>query len=322
MSTTPSFLSVDAGSSFFKAATHSEAIRFASMVHELPAPSRGSLEVEGKHFVCGDIALDRQSKLQAQPHQSADYHGSLTQRVLICEALNRLGGGDYDALILNLPYFMRDNPEAANRILQQSKTFEWSTQGTRHTAQMGQVKLLPQGRGAIWSHLAQVPDRSQLHLVCAVDIGGHTTDVVTLRPGDKLGQQNTVEDASHSCAVNVAWFWRQLSARIQETPGHDLLGEHFAFYTVMRAIENGSYALRHKNAVIDVRRAAEQTKKDFTARLLASVQRIVGEWWGDVDCIVLTGGGAMLVDRQVWDDGRIVVTDSLANVNGQKYLLN
>lgn len=311
-------VSVDLGSSITKGVINEgEEVgiaNFPSIVVPVDQPLRhGCIQVRGQWWVYGGQALLEQRALKTQPQQGAEYHGSLTQRVLTCAALKHLLGGcfypEVEKLAMGLPYVLVDDAAAMRRMTDFCESFVWSDHDGEHVVSPKEIYLPAQGSGALIQHLREHPE-DRAGLIVVVDIGGQTADCVAQQDGQ------IVRACSRSINVNVLQFFTMLVAHIQQDAYP--IERAWDYHDVMQRLRRrGSVELRGidgRKKNIDANIA--QVRAAWTDRLHAAVSATLGGRWADVDQLIFTGGGAALVDTKLWH-GKITVMDDMANVRGQ-----
>lgn len=314
----PTSISIDSGSSFLKYFDGQRADQFPAVIERIPeeAPTYpDEIIVSGTRFAVGQTALMATNRHVQDPHIKRGFHGSDEQTVQMCYAFEQLGlNGDYNNLLVSLPYADHQQDDVRKRVLQR-KVFEWQT-GTgikRHVA-FEYVATTPQGVGALLYHRQQSP--GYYDLATLVDIGSCTLDVVTVSHDKRINDYQFNHQASQSNRkVSVATFKSQWIDQIHDIDG--LQNRNFGYHQLMAMPIKNNFRLLHRGDSIDLRSTFENVRFEFTRQVADSVRRITGDLWDSLNAVVLTGGGAQLIDLKAWPDDRIHLLDVFANVRGQ-----
>lgn len=322
-----SVISIDAGSSQMKAYNGRKTIKFPSVLQRLP-PSmpayRDELLVNGRRWLVGDEALREHD---AEPHDERDFHGGRDQYVYMCYALAQLGAeGTYDQLVLSVPYGDGYDSEL-QRTLTRRKEFSWSQNNKPKAVTFKRVAALPQGVGAL--RLFQTMTEKRPELVTMVDIGSITVDVVTAQFDPRTGEYNYVYRACRSdralgmAAFKQLWVDKYIhnlrGLQNREIGYHTLMNRAIAWVEARKKSAEAELFLKHEASRVSIREGYEELCYEFNTRILDLTREVVGALWPDLDKILVTGGGAEILDLEEWPR-HTVKLDVWANVKGQ-YLM-
>lgn len=312
--------SVDMGSSVTKGAADNGSeealVSFPSVVVPVEAGHPGAIGVDSGWYAVGTDAMRMQREQNTRPQTGAEYHGSDTQRILVCALLRALGvhkQGGVSKLAMGLPYVLTLDADVMGQMTEFCRTFRWrDSDGTEHVVHPDERYLPAQGSGALIKYLAS-NRHDEARLVLVVDVGGQTTDCVATELGALVGA------CSQSVGINVYTYFEWLVARIKAEPY--AVQRSWDYHDLMDRVRQQRYLVRGNDGrQQNIERCVVQTRHTWTRALQVAVQGNMGSRWPDVERIVLTGGGAALVDTSVWR-GPITVMDGYANVQGQHMAL-
>src|SRR5688572_1201148 len=122
----PRVVSVDPGVSWVKYRCGSKRGKFPTHAVHVPPPSPSrAIQVDGRSYMVGEHALLYTTGVPT-PLRDGRYHGSPTQAVHVCYALNELGAtGRLDMLVLALPYSERNDQGLINQVCQTMRRLRW-----------------------------------------------------------------------------------------------------------------------------------------------------------------------------------------------------
>src|SRR3982750_4670703 len=314
-------VSADNGSSIIKAMGDHGRARFPAVAHPLPSsgpPVSGEIAVGGRRYLLGDYALLYQAKPTAEPHRERDYHGGDMQAVLVCGALRELRvSGDVELLVTSLPY-RYSRMESLLSAVRARHTFAWDGQDGPKTVRFGQVKVMPQGVGALMGHDRDNPDIAEGTVAILLDLGSSTADLVVLRR--KGGGWRYVEEACSSWhdMGSVAGFYTSWAASLRAEPG--LATYPFHYHGLMERAQHGRFKLPHMGGEVDLQPSFEALARSYQGDILQRLRLECGEaLWAEAAQIVVTGGGAEIASYFPWPDPRILKLDTWANAEGQHH---
>lgn len=321
----PEVVSIDSGSSYMKAFDGTHSVMFEGVVHRLPATAPGAddaLIVDGKRYLVGGAALTYQGNPTQAPCREAGFHGGVKQHVQICRALSAMGiTGRHDKLVMSLPY-LRAREAHCHEAVTRRRDFVWQDRAGAHAVSFGRVVVIPQGVGALRLFEREQP-QTPLRQVILIDVGSCTTDIVVVRrTGTGVGSKWAfVEDSCTS--------WQHISTTVFFSAWARRLGslEGFAdyawnYYTLMRRAMDRDLTWQHGARKVDLAPHFEEAVRAFSEGLLAEVRNhCAPSLWLECDGIILTGGGASLVELHPWEDERerLITMDTWANARGQYY---
>lgn len=311
-------VSIDPGSSITKAGWNDKAIQFPSVL--TPSQPGDGICVLDSWWLVGEDAIYAQRILNTNPQLGAGYHGSDVQRVLICEALRRLGLGgevrEVDGLALGLPYDLARDVDLCATLTRSCRAFAWQTREGPAQVRTENVFIPPQGGGALYLHMSEREQHVPGEIVSVVDVGGQTADVVTAELGARMGEEQVIRAASQSVNVNVFGFYRMLVAAMKQQ-GFAVHREH-DYHGLMARIRRGQFLIPGGPGgdTQDISGVLTRVRADWTASLQQAVMSVIGSRWMDVSTVIITGGGSHLVDPQAWQ-GPWLALDDMANVRGQ-----
>lgn len=158
--------------------------------------------------------------------------------------------------------------------------------GSERRVEVEAVEVVPQGAGVYFDYL--LSDRGRLarrdayaETIMVVDVGGRTTDIVTMREGDYL------RDQTDGVEIGVR--------NIQEHVGRYLareLGETYGPAALEGAVRQGW--IRHYGERYDLQDAIAEIVPEAWAPIFTRLAELV-ETWGAIDRMLLAGGGALLI---------------------------
>lgn len=316
------YVSSDLGSSFCKVSNGDSKVRFPSIVQG-SRPGNG-ICVGGAWYVVGRDAIDAQLNPRTDPQAIAKYHGSASQLILLCDAMRRMGYDDahgIELLMLGLPFGMHRDAAVCKRVEQMCQLLSWHQPDFEGEIRVTprRVRIVPQGLGTLRLFAEQHPDRAQEGSRIAVaDVGGQTTDVINMEV-EEGGTPRFIGGCSRAIGINVLEFYRMLLDDMQDkTRNAYVLKRDYHFHDVMERVRHGRLLFQEGpgGPEHDATDNVARVRRAWTMRLQAAVQEVIGSRWSDLSAMVLTGGGAALVDENTWQ-GPVVTMGDTANVDGQ-----
>lgn len=279
-----------------------------------------TLTVEGVRYVVGASALRTHTDefSLVTPNVQGGYHGSAAQRAQLCYALQRQGcQGDFDKLVLSLPYGDAHNAKLCAQLTAR-QDYVWDDhKGVRHSVHFDRVHVMAQGVGALVVLEAQTRERPRTRLMA--DIGACTIDQVPMRYDDEKRHYVALPDKGRSRrSLSIMAFYRHWHDLLCEEDGLQDLRR--GYFELMDLPMRGDFMLRYGAQVIDTQPTFAAAQRWFTQRLLSVLAEDLGpRLHAEVDQIVLTGGGAELVDLPGIQelDPRVIRLSVWSNVEGQ-----
>lgn len=313
------------------AATDVVIMNGGQVVHQLAIPSRArpglhnisaiggaqdaiapAYETEGSTFTVGDLSDSESARFE-------DYPFSGMNRVIVHHALRLAGlGGKRVRLATGLPlatFYQNGVPNTAV-IQRKDASIRQAVMAADKSpvAEIVHHETYPEGLSA-WVDYAVKEDGNlrtgiEDETCCVIDIGGKTTDIAVVLPGQRIDHSR-----SGSADIGVLDVIAAMSA--------DLQNEHKVAFS-LAAIDN---ALRTKTIKIwgqqkDAGPVIERAVKSVLDRLLREINRKLGAGV-DIDKILLVGGGANVFGKAVSNHPNIEIPDNpeFANARGfAKYL--
>jgi hypothetical protein len=311
-------ISIDSGSSYMKAFDGTARVRFMAIVAEATASaSPGDLRTLGDRYVIGDAALGYFTHEPARINASNDYHGSPRQRIQICEALRRLkASGAHSMLTLSLPYDLALDSGLDERLRRDYRKFEWEADGKPQCVTFDSVKIAPQGLGALCMSSPDLdPNEPQRALI--VDIGSYTTDVIAAQRIDgSWGYVGNLCASWHKHTIGKlfdAW------GEEQNKSGERVPDYAWCYFDIMGRAEQGYFHVPYRGQKIPIKESFDIVAGRFRRALMADLAEHCGpRLWDGLTRIVITGGGAQIMNAEPWGDPRVAVLGAWANVEGQQ----
>ena len=284
--------------------------------------------VEGEPYLAGEIAYLNIRNRPEGPNRSAHFHGGKEQFTLMCAVLNELGlyGGPGGTLSISIPYNEVNNRKLLAD-LKTRNTFAWQVFGedgelVERSITFERISIVPQGVGALIHH--NLKDNDMYKSLGIIEIGSVTTDAIVLGWSRKNGRHEYNAAASDSLrTISVDKFIEWFKEELQKIAG--LSQRKFAYHYLSEIIESRSFRITHGASVFtdEVERAFLKAQKRFTEALVAEVI----EQWGEElymahDLMLVSGGGAELIDRTSWEfRDRTIFGSALDNVKGQAHVI-
>lgn len=315
-------IALDSGSSFMKAYAGDQKVRFPAVARVIDDQydHGDTVAFDGQKYVVGESALQTYTDdwEMLEPATQRGFHGSPEQAAQMCYAMQRLGAsGNYDVLALSLPYADSQNEDLRN-LLKGQQIYEWKdSHGDDHEVHFDKVMIMPQGVGALCVYEAESVERPQTLLL--VDIGSCTIDIVALRYNEVTGRYLYLHDKSTSRrSLSTTEFYKRWYSRIREMDGMQNLRKGYFELMALAQADERPILLRHGGRMVDITDAYEITRVWFSARLARLLREDMGDkLLDDVETILLTGGGAALVDKHRLDTAQVTVMSVWDNVHGQ-----
>lgn len=317
-------VSVDSGSSFLKIVAGSHGLSIQTNVVQASESSVISYDdeiiVNGKKYYVGETAKNATNKLIEDPAIEAGFHGGDKQYIQMCYAFQQMGiMGEHELLVVSLPYSdCRD--EAIKTKLKERNTFKWKAfikgEWIDKVASFKEVKIYPQGIGALrfYTHNLSEKPRS----VCLIDIGSCTSDIVTVQLDRRTNDYTYNAQASKSLReISVSDFMRKWSKEIRQAPG--MKDRKFSYFELSEMAKHKEFKIIvGSQPKFDSMPLFEDAKKWFTNEIYKHAKEVLGDLWDGIEQVILTSGGAYLIDESTWDcNGRTIKLDEWSNVKGQ-----
>jgi hypothetical protein len=313
-----SVIAIDSGSSYLKMFHGDKPLMFPAVSHRLMGATDYPDEValQGTRYAVGQTALLASTKHRPDPHLDRGFHGSHEQTIQICYALAQAGAeGTYDVLCMSLPYADSRIGTLRNRI-KTMRRFQWEDITGGHEVAFNDVMVLPQGVGAL--RLWQADSQRMPEVVTLVDIGSCTLDIVTVQRDPRHDTYAYNGDASSSYRdVSVGTFKNTWQSRLRQLDG--LQSRTFGYHQLMgMAMQSPLASLQQGHEKLDISQEYRQAAVELTEQVYDRARSTTGDLWLGVEQVLLTGGGAQLIDKLAWPDWqRTRVLDIFANVRGQ-----
>jgi hypothetical protein len=280
--------------------------------------------VENEPFLAGEIAYLNIRNRPEGPNRAAHFHGGKEQYALMCAVLNDQGlyDGPGGTLSISIPYNEVNNRKLLDELKNRTR-FHWQVFGedgalVDRSIDFERVSIVPQGVGALIHH--NLKDNDLYKSLGIIEIGSVTTDAIVLGWSRKNGRHEYNAAASDSLrTISVDKFIEWFKEELQKIAG--LSQRKFAYHYLSEVIETRSFRITHGASVFtdEVERAFLKAQKRFTEALIVEVI----EQWGEElymshDLMLVSGGGAELIDRNSWEfKDRTIFGSSLDNVKGQ-----
>lgn len=271
----------------------------------LKIPSRAKAGVHGRAFGANNDAIDGGYETEGQPYSFMDvqdgegtrfdgYQFSPLNRVIVHHALRLAGlGGKSVKIATGLPvgdYFSGPN-RSPNVALIEKKTQNIKTPiralSGESCADIAANYVFAEGVAA-WIDYA-VNDKGEVVAnigapAAVVDIGGRTTDCVTVLPGFKV-------DDHRSGTANIGVL--DLYERVERLAAAKFNVPYVPMSEVEKAVVSGSITLWGKPH--DVREIVDGAKREICEQIHREVMRRIGSAH-DFERVVFVGGGAVVFD--------------------------
>ncbi len=284
--------------------------------------------VDGEPYLVGEIAYLNIRNRPEGPNRSAHFHGGREQYALMCAVLNDQGiyGGEGETLSISIPYNEVNNRKLLAELKARNE-FRWQVFGDEgefieRSIKFDKVSIVPQGVGALIHH--NLKDNDLYKSLGIIEIGSVTTDAIVLGWSRKNGRHEYNAAASDSLrTISVDKFIEWFKEELQKIAG--LSQRKFAYHYLSEIVESRTFRITHGSSVFtdEVERAFLKTQKRFTEALIAEV---IEQWGQELymshDLMLVSGGGAELIDRTSWEfRDRTIFGSSLDNVRGQAHVI-
>ncbi len=313
-------ISIDSGSSYLKLYTINENgkeifVNEASLVEEVPERSQlqSKINFDGKWFVAGRIAELQKTNYQENP-ELGEFHGSKNQNIQWIHAFesNNLFG-DFETLIISLPYDEFANLELRKKI-KEKNTFNWiNSENKERFLSFQNVILVPQGVGAL--ELYKKERKGDLpESLTLIDIGSCTTDLVSV-VWDEIDETYIYKEKACTSIkdISTSVFLRKLREKINEKRAIKL---NIGYHELTKSIKKERFELQVGSEKIEFKEHFYNLKKEFTELLATKLQNLLGDSWRSTQNVILTGGGENFI--LPWEcERRTARLDISANVKGQ-----
>ncbi len=317
-------VSVDSGSSYLKITTDNNLLSIPTNV--IPAQETtvvtydDEIIINDKKYYVGDTAILATKTFIENPAVEAGFHGSDKQYIQMCYSFQQIGiMGEYDLLVVSLPYSDCRDETLKNKLKARNK-FIWKScikgEWKEKFASFKEVKIYPQGIGALrlYTHnLTQKPKS-----VCLIDIGSCTSDIITVQLDRRTNDYTYNAHASKSLReISVGDFIKRWSREIKQAPG--MKDRKFSYFELTDMIKYNDFEINLlSQPKFNSKPLFEDAKKWFTQEIYKYAKETLGDLWDGIDQVILTSGGAYLIDENTWEcAGRTIKLDEWSNVKGQ-----
>lgn len=315
-------IAADSGSSYHKIYDGNARFMSPSVVSEWRGRQATGREiiVDNKTYMVGDSARTATTSVIQEPHLERAFHGSLNQYIQHCYALQLLGAeGEQEIFVQSVPYSDSRNTALLDK-LKARKQFKWISTGENgpieHVVDFKTIQILPQGVGAMQNYCDEHPD-DQPAVMMLVDIGSCTTDVIVIRKNRTTGQPDYCHEACKSIEhINATAFKKDWVDTLRSETRGLPFDKRFDFYDMMYMPVDNNFQMRVCGDIIDCEPAFLKAKQRFSDILCRILQATAAEMWGDIDRIIVTGGGGVLIDDDAFD-ARLRHLGLWSNVEGQ-----
>lgn len=270
-----------------------------------------SYETAGRNFTIGDFIDGEETRFD-------DYPTSDLNRVVVNHALRLAGlSGQRIKIASGLPvdmYFKGSfRNEVAIRAKQEALMKKVTVADGGETAEIIEHVVLPEAV-ASWFDYAFDNDGREIEMdgPCGViDIGGKTTDCVTILPGHQIDHQR-----SGTGNVGVLDIYEAIGAHLRGQFGEGVISRR----VFDRAVRTGT--VKRFGREVSVQGPVSNAIDDVSERVLREAKRHFGSAV-DLDVILFVGGGAALMTKlsSYFPNARVQPEPEFANARGMyKYL--
>lgn len=317
-------ISVDSGSSFLKIIAGNHKLSIQTNVLQAAESSVVSYDdeiiVNNKKYYVGETAKNATNKLVEDPAIEAGFHGSEKQYIQMCFAFQQMGVmGEHDLLVVSLPY-SDCKDETLKTKLKERNLFKWKSyiknEWIDKFASFKEVKIYPQGIGALRIFTQGLSEKPKS--VCLIDIGSCTSDIITVQLDRRTNDYTYNAHASKSLReISVSDFMRKWSREIKQAPG--MKDRKFSYFELSEMAKYNDYNINVlSQPKFNSRPLFEDNKRWFTQEIYRYAKETLGDLWDGVEQVILTSGGAYLIDETTWEcAGRTIKLDEWSNVKGQ-----
>jgi len=265
------------------------------------------VEVEGHHYEVGpDVMLANPNRSNRNLHE--DYIDEPDYKALMLGALSYMEVDHIDALVLGLPVKYLSTRQDQ---LQSMYTGRFKVADNR-TVTIDHVLVVAQPIGAFLDHAFRMNmfEQAKKETSLMVDIGFYTMDWMVAE-----GMKPS-EHRSGGTNIGVSALLRVIGKSLSKELGRSIDNLNH----LDESVRQGYYKIGQKR--IDIKEHIEQANVRINEAMKSLVQGIDGS--DDLDSIILTGGGAWLIERHLQErfPGHIVTTAKnsvFANVRGFQY---
>lgn len=317
-------ISIDCGSSYTKFYNGNKLTEQPTFIYELHAQGKIDcplwVSVDNKAYAYGNTALNYASVKPYHVEYNSDFHGSERQHIMMCGIFETIGiNNSYDLLIRSVPYDHRNNAELREKLSQERK-FAWKNHLSEDCAvEFAAVRVVAQGVGAHYQYL-QTHKNFTGQSICVADIGSCSLDVIVSQR-DMSGNYGFSEHcmSRRGEGVSVQWFKNRLVQLI--TANKKSHGE-YGYHDMMSVVASGNHTLFERSAV-DIAPEIAQVRQEFSRHIRDSIVGMMGlDRYVRLSAVLLTGGGANLIDSSIFNDAQAVeILDAHSTVIGQYNLL-
>ena len=312
---------VDDGFADTKVVTQDRKVRVASCaragLHGLSSVSiveesiGASYQTAGRNFTIGDFIDGEETRFD-------DYPTSDLNRVVVHHALRLAGlSGQKIKIASGLPLdvYFKDSKrnDTAIRAKQEALMKRVTVPEGGETAEIIEHVVLPEGV-ASWFDYAFDDDGNEIEMdsPCGViDIGGKTTDCVTILPGHQIDHMR-----SGTGNIGVLDIYEQLGAHLRGQFGEGVISRR----VFDRAVRTGT--VKRFGREHSVQAAVNTALDEVAERVLREAKRHFGSG-ADLDVVLFVGGGAALLTKltSYFPNARVQPEPEFANARGMfKYL--
>jgi plasmid segregation protein ParM len=151
------------------------------------------------------------------------------------------------------------------------------------------VEIYPQGTGAMVVAGIDYPENGRLGLI---DIGTYTTDFVLLEINNRV--KSFIPDGCGSREIGVYHLYEALDKTFQEKAGMPLPVREYQ-RTLDFALQQKPICFDGRNIYLHI--ALKSGMEELAEAVMSQVKAVWGDWIRFLDCIVLVGGGSVLLQE-------------------------
>lgn len=318
--------SIDSGSSLLKWFAGGEKRGlFPSRAVTVPTDRRGrrpqdEIVFDGETYFAGEAAQSAERTAVRQADLANDFHGSIRQQVQFCHAFDKmqLQNGTHQTLLTTLPLNLAYDTALVSRIRSDYRSFSWTKAGENRSVAFDEVIVTAQGAGA-WLRWRQKNPTIKPEEVLVCDIGGSTVDICMVTWRDEIQDWDYHLESDSRNDWNLSTWTTELLSELEQK----FKGRTFDFYKVMRAMLDGlktkRYIIKHLGEQHDITEYVNPARDRLTRTIYEMCQKAAGDYWCDLDEVIITGGGGVFLNPSIWMDTSRppTILDIYANVEGQ-----